>query len=256
VSSRPVVLAKALGVVALSLAPVTLSLAPAGADGVTTWTNSPGQGPRGTTIDVSSGPDGGCFWRVPIDVENFKDFTGTSVQIALRRLQVTIPLGQVAVAADTTWRGAVTIAADVNAPPATYELVARCIVDNPELPGVRTFEYDPRRFTITTPPAPPPPTPPPPPTTPPPPATPDPVGTPANRGATPSVQVLGAVADRRTGLTTVTGGTLVATGAPTGALLAAGGLALLLGTLGVGWSRVGQQGRRPGDLRAAGGSGA
>ncbi len=252
VGSRLVFLARALGVVALALtpaaAPAMLGGSAAGADDVTTWTSSPGQGPRGTVIPFASGADGGCFWRVPIDVENFKDFTGTAVQIALRRLGVTIPLGEATVASDTTWHGAVTIPADLNAPPAVYDLIARCIIDNPDLPGVRSFEYDPRSFTITAPPPPPPPPRPPPPPPSPAPSTHDPAALPGT-GA-PSVQVLGAVVDRRSGLTTVTGGTLAVTGVPNDVLAAVGGLALALGAIAVGWGRADRRARRPGDVLA------
>ena len=59
-----------------------------------------------------------------------------------------IALGRVHVTSGGAWSGSVTIPPAEVAPPGTYDVLAHCVVDDPRLDGVRSFDFDPLSFTI------------------------------------------------------------------------------------------------------------
>lgn len=75
-------------------------------------------------------------------------YDGIRVELRLERAGAAIPLGEVAVTPGGAWSGTVTIPQAAVAPPGDYEFLAHCVVDDPALDGVRSFDFDPMTFTI------------------------------------------------------------------------------------------------------------
>ncbi len=75
-------------------------------------------------------------------------YDGVRVELALEAGDRTIPLGDVEVTPGGAWSGSVTIPPPVLAPAGTYDLIARCIVDDPRLDGIRSFDFDPLSLAI------------------------------------------------------------------------------------------------------------
>ncbi len=75
-------------------------------------------------------------------------FDGVRVELRLEAAGTAIPIGNVRVTSGGAWAGTVPIPEASAITPGEYELLARCIVDDPALDGVRSFDFDPLPFTI------------------------------------------------------------------------------------------------------------
>lgn len=214
------------------------------------WSRSPSAGIAGATIRVASSPTTLCQWLAPTPPPTTPTSTaataaantatppdnlgatatgdpipydGVRVELRLERDGVAIPLGDVGVTSGGAWSGSVTVPAAHVAPAGTYELLAHCVVDDPALDGIFSFDFDPLGFVIADAP---------PPTTV---TVPTEIGEPAT--ATNPVQVQGADLDRPAVAAKPAAAvpTLPNTGDGTLAVALAGFGALLLGALALWW---------------------
>ena len=140
------------------------------------WSRSPSSGIDGAKISVASSATTLCQWVEPTptpttapatdvatitgDIETPPSTLGTTttsepiaydgvrVELRLERDGVAIPLGNVTVSSGGAWAGAVTVPATNVAPSGTYDLLARCVVDNPALDDARSFDFDPLIFDV------------------------------------------------------------------------------------------------------------
>ncbi len=150
-------------------------------------------------------------------------YDGTRVELRIDRDGESIPLGAIDVTFGGAWSGTVTVPGTTIAPAGNYLLMAHCVVDNPALDGIRSFDFDPLPFTVADAP---------PPTT---------VTLPTEIGdaisVTNSVQVQGAQLDRRatSRRTVATGPTLPKTGDGTLTVALSGFAALILGAAALWW---------------------
>lgn len=119
------------------------------------WTRSPDGGEAGTTISVGSDDASLCRWSQPADPgepssvatePEIEYFDGSRVDLRLQGGSATVALGSVTVASGGGWGGSVSIPGSVAA--GAYDLVARCVVDHPDLDGVRSFDFDPLPFSV------------------------------------------------------------------------------------------------------------
>lgn len=115
------------------------------------WTARPSAGPVGAAIAVASGPGDECQWVQPVQPgsTDLVHYDGTRVELRLRGAAI-VALGQVPVGTGGAWSGTVHVPA--GAVSGSYELVARCVVDDPALDGVRSYDFDPRAFAVLAPP--------------------------------------------------------------------------------------------------------
>ena len=213
------------------------------------WSRSPPSALGGTPVRVASSADTLCQWRAPAPASGPAPtvpssatsnatsnaalsatavgdpivYDGTRVELRIDRDGVSIPLGAVDVTPGGAWSGTVTAPAATVAPAGNYLLMAHCVVDNPALDGVRSFDFDPLPFTVADAP---------PPTT---------VTLPTEIGdavsVTNPVQVQGAQLDRRATShhTSATGPTLPKTGDGTLTVALAGLGALVIGAAALWW---------------------
>ena len=75
-------------------------------------------------------------------------YDGTEVRIRLSRDGIEVPLAALDVSPGGAWSGTVTLPATDVLAPGEYEMFAKCVVDRPELDGVRTYDFDPLAFTV------------------------------------------------------------------------------------------------------------
>lgn len=142
--SRLGALLTALGIVA--------ALGSSGAAAATTWSRTPSAGLGGATIHVASSSDSLCRWSTgtratgtrsaPVTVD------GSRVELRLERPGVTVTLGEVPVTPGGAWAGDFTVPPPDRAPAGDYELIARCVVDDPSLDEARGFDLDPASFGV------------------------------------------------------------------------------------------------------------
>jgi LPXTG-motif cell wall-anchored protein len=148
-----------------------LGAGPAAADAG--WSRVPESGLGGGTVRVASSSTSLCQWVQPADptpvetsattapaldpsaapplVPAAEDVTydGTEVLVRLTRDGVDVPLGRLPVTEGGAWSGTLTIPANNVAIPGEYDLVVRCVIDRPELDGLRSYDFDPLPFTVT-----------------------------------------------------------------------------------------------------------
>lgn len=150
---------------------------PAAAD--SGWSRNPGSSLAGGQIRVASSPTTLCQWVQPAPPPDPSTTTTTSSGIAatvltrppasgirtsgggglvaydgLRvelRLELAgnaVALGAVDVTPGGAWSGSVTIPAAMSSAPGEYVLLAHCVVDDPRLDGIRSFDFDASTFTV------------------------------------------------------------------------------------------------------------
>jgi LPXTG-motif cell wall-anchored protein len=169
---RSLVAAAAVAGSLLSLVAFAPSAAAAGAG----WSRSPSAGIAGATIRVASSPTTLCQWLVPtppssapassapassasnaatpsdaIGAAAVGDpiaYDGVRVELRFERDGVALPLGNVPVTSGGAWAGSVTVPAANVAPAGTYDLLAHCVVDDPALDGVHSYDFDPLPFVV------------------------------------------------------------------------------------------------------------
>ena len=154
-----------------------LAFAPHAAAAAGGWSRTPGSALPGGSVHVASSPSALCQWLQPgepppsttststasvsdpapgasetaIDATATGDpivFDGVRVELRLESAGIAVPLGSVRVIAGGAWSGTVPIPEASAITPGDYELLARCIVDDPALDGIRSFDFDPLPFTI------------------------------------------------------------------------------------------------------------
>ena len=176
-ATRPRMVLGSVVSVAMALTATALGAGVAGAD--SGWSRVPSSGLAGGTVDVASSSTTLCQWIQPanagatagttgadtvttqpvpaagvgaaaaVPADGDVVYDGTEVQVRLSQGGTDVPLGQLPVAEGGAWSGTVTLpAADVLRPGA-YDLFVKCVIDRPELDGVRTYDFDPLGFTVT-----------------------------------------------------------------------------------------------------------
>ena len=170
-----------LVVATLALGAAALGAPAAGAD--TGWSRVPASGLAGGTVQVASSSSTLCQWTQPAGTgapaaatptapdpaapaasppegtgttgnadaaPTARDVTydGTDVLVRLSRDGVDIPLGRLPVLPGGAWSGSLTVPAVDVAPPGEYQIFAKCVIDRPELDGIRTYDFDPLGFTV------------------------------------------------------------------------------------------------------------
>ncbi|MEO6468295.1 MAG: LPXTG cell wall anchor domain-containing protein [Acidimicrobiia bacterium] len=136
-----------------------------------TWSRNPDSSLAGGRVRVASSAETLCQWVQPGEPSapdtsptTVADPTPTStttasgdvtydgVRVELRLEPpgggTAVALGSVNVTSGGAWSGTVTIPAAEVAPPGEYDLLAHCVVDHPQLDGVRSFDFDPLSLTI------------------------------------------------------------------------------------------------------------
>ena len=131
------------------------------------WSRSPASGIGGGTVDVASSPSTLCQWIQPAGLgdpttTSTSDpapeatappsgdtvYDGTEVRVRLVQDKVEVPLASFAVTPGGAWSGTVTLPGTATLPPGTYDLFVKCVIDRPELDGVRTYDFDPLPFSV------------------------------------------------------------------------------------------------------------
>jgi LPXTG-motif cell wall-anchored protein len=155
------------------LAATTLGAPAASAD--TGWSRVPASGIGGGTVDVASSSSTLCQWIQPANAgdaiaapttappaavdgtpagaatspaEGDVVYDGTEVRVRLSRNGLDIPIGQLTVMTGGAWSGTITLPASDTLFPGVYDLVAKCVIDRPELDGLRSYDFDPLQFTV------------------------------------------------------------------------------------------------------------
>lgn len=144
---------------------------PAAAD--TGWSRTPGSSIAGGQIRVASSSTTLCQWLQPAPPTDpstptttsssttdsppaggvrasgseFVAYDGRRVELRLERAGNAVALGAVDVTPGGAWSGSVTIPA-ASAAPGEYLLLAHCVVDDPLLDGIRSFDFDASTFTV------------------------------------------------------------------------------------------------------------
>jgi LPXTG-motif cell wall-anchored protein len=134
----------------------------------------PASGIGGGTVDIASSAASLCQWVQPADPTAAVSSTpsaaasagtspasapaatgggdttydGTEVRIRLTRDGVDTPLTSLDVATGGGWGGTISLPTDPALAPGDYDLFAKCVVDRPELDGVRSYDFDPLPFTV------------------------------------------------------------------------------------------------------------
>jgi LPXTG-motif cell wall-anchored protein len=138
------------------------------------WSRSPGSGIAGGTVDVASSPSTLCQWIQPTSPDDPPPssgnpttsatpdpasaatatpsgdtvYDGTEVRARLVQDRVEVPLTSFAVTPGGAWSGTITLPDTDTLPPGSYDLIVKCVIDRPELDGVRTYDFDPLPFTV------------------------------------------------------------------------------------------------------------
>ncbi len=162
---------------AMSAGALAVALAPHAAAAGAGWSRSPASGIAGATVRVASTPTALCQWlapalpaaapptagaadpaptggatdtpvTAPAAVGDPIPYDGTRVEFRLDHDGASIPLGHVGVSTGGAWAGAVTVPEAAIAPAGGYDLIAHCVVDDPALDGVRSFDFDPLPFVV------------------------------------------------------------------------------------------------------------
>jgi LPXTG-motif cell wall-anchored protein len=157
---------------ALTLAVVMLGVPVAGAD--SGWSRVPSSGLGGGTVDLASSSTTLCQWTQPAaaavpapgdptpaatDASPTSPaadpatgdvvYDGTEVQVRLSHAGGDVPVGTLPVMHGGAWSGTVTVPGTDVLTPGDYDLFVKCVIDRPELDGVRTYDFDPLPFTVT-----------------------------------------------------------------------------------------------------------
>jgi LPXTG-motif cell wall-anchored protein len=169
---RRMVLGSVMGAV-MALTATALGAGVAGAD--SGWSRVPSSGLAGGTVDVASSSSTLCQWIQPADAGGTSADTastqpapgtgggsaeavpsdgdvvydGTEVQVRLSQGGTDVPLGELPVAIGGAWSGTVTLPTGDALRPGAYDLFVKCVIDRPELDGLRTYDFDPLGFTVT-----------------------------------------------------------------------------------------------------------
>ena len=157
---------------ALTASLITLAVFAPSAAADTGWSRSPGSSLAGGQLRVASSPTTLCQWLAPSEVPPSSSTTavpndgaantplaaaaagdpipydGTVVELRLERSGANITLGDVGVTPGGAWSGTVVIPDASVTLPGDYQLIAHCVVDDPRLDGVRSFDFDPMSFTV------------------------------------------------------------------------------------------------------------
>ncbi|MGZ6885435.1 MAG: hypothetical protein ACXVJX_18235 [Acidimicrobiia bacterium] len=148
----------------------------AGAGAATGWSRTPGSGVAGSVIRVASSSTTLCQWVQPASATTTSTppaaaaepsttstessgvsaaapgdpvaTDGTSVELRFERDGIAVPLTTLRVAVGGAWAGRFTVPATDQVPAGDYDLLARCVIDRPELGGLRSFDFDPLPFTV------------------------------------------------------------------------------------------------------------
>lgn len=166
------VVAAALTVGAVALGATSAGGADAG------WSRAPASGIGGGTVQVASSASTLCQWIQPTNPDpgaapdgsapasdpasatgGLPDasattpsgdtvYDGTEVRIRLSQDGVEIPLPTLDVSPGGAWSGTITLPGADQLVPGEYEMFAKCVIDRPELDGVRTYDFDPLAFTV------------------------------------------------------------------------------------------------------------
>jgi LPXTG-motif cell wall-anchored protein len=102
------------------------------------------------TADAAAGaaPDPGAAGAAPAAAGGDTVSDGTEVRFWLAQETVAVALGTVPVTEGGAWSGTLTVPSREILAPGEYQMHARCVVDRPELDGVRTFDFEPLGFTV------------------------------------------------------------------------------------------------------------
>jgi LPXTG-motif cell wall-anchored protein len=84
--------------------------------------------------------------ELPSDGDRVYD--GTEVQVRLAHAGLEIPVGHLSVTTGGAWSGTVTVPDIDVLGPGDYDLFVKCVIDRPELDGLRTYDFDPLDFTV------------------------------------------------------------------------------------------------------------
>jgi LPXTG-motif cell wall-anchored protein len=161
-------------VVGATVAALTIGTTAAGAD--TGWSRAPSSGVAGGTVQVASSASTLCQWVQPATVGDPPPqpgdpatssttappapatraaaaptdtvYDGTQVRVRLSRDGVDLPLADFPVTEGGAWAGTVTLPETQPVTPGDYQLFVKCVIDRPELDGVRTYDFDPLTFTV------------------------------------------------------------------------------------------------------------
>jgi LPXTG-motif cell wall-anchored protein len=136
------------------------------------WSRVPASGIGGGTVDVASSATTLCQWTQPAPTGGppltpgdpggpaptvpggattpggDTVYDGTGVRVRLAREGVDVPLGTLAVTQGGAWSGTVTLPGTDRLVPGEYLLFVTCVIDRPELDGVRTYDFYPLPFTV------------------------------------------------------------------------------------------------------------
>jgi len=157
--------------VALTSVAFALGALASHAGAASTWSRNPDSALAGGRVRVASSAETLCQWVQPGEPPapdtspttvadptttttptDSGDVTYDGVRVELRLEPpgggTAVALGSVTVTSGGAWSGAVTIPAAETAAPGSYDLLAHCVVDDPQLDGVRSFDFDPLSFTI------------------------------------------------------------------------------------------------------------
>ncbi len=113
------------------------------------WSRTPSAGTAGASVHVASSPATLCQWVQPDPVTNEpQTFDGTSVDVRLQHDGNTTGLGRVEVTPGGAWAGSVTVPEPTVIGAGDYDLIARCVIDRPEVTGLQTFDFDALGFAV------------------------------------------------------------------------------------------------------------
>jgi len=73
---------------------------------------------------------------------------GTEVRVWLAREGVAVSLGTLPVTEGGAWSGRLTLPGPDVLTPGEYQMFVRCVIDRPELAGMRSFDFEPLGFTV------------------------------------------------------------------------------------------------------------
>jgi hypothetical protein len=148
------------------------------AGAATGWSRTPASGFAGATIHVASSSGTLCRWDMPTAPTERTDpatapatdpttdpaaraaadpatsstapttVDGSRVELRLERAGVAVPVGSVPVTPGGAWAGDFTVPTADRTPAGAYQLIPTCVVDDPALDGVRSFDFDPQWFGV------------------------------------------------------------------------------------------------------------
>ncbi len=140
-----------------------------------TWSRNPDSSLAGGRVRVASSSETLCQWiqpgvpptpdtspttiaepsttsTTPATAPNGGDVTYDGVRVEFRLEPDSggpaVALGSVTVTSGGAWSGTITIPGVELAPPGSYDLLAHCVVEDAQLDGVRSFDFDPLSLSI------------------------------------------------------------------------------------------------------------